>query len=503
MKKTKNNKNKTYIIIAIVFIILTAIIVIITKSSKEKEFTTMDDFTDIKEVIEYLGCKYIKEKKSDDKNYDIDVYVNFAVNLYDEDGNSEENFYTRLITMIGTVTKYKSVRIIDEHKNITIEIQGDQENSEIKRYLINGVEDYFFKEDSKRNLNSNKKEEINLEIKSNVVKQAIEKNWNMKKVDFGSKESEFEGYDIYFDEGIEVKVVYNKIFNIVFTENYKDEIIDGIKVGSSIDDVKKKLGEPIFSSEKEMVVGYKSEDIYIFFEENEISVYRVENQSKTEIEKIINNYIEDKDFKKLTNEIIENWNDYDTYIADEESFELIYTLKGLKIQVNNLDSDGIHLYTNFQSDNLDKEKLIDTGAVYYEANNLVSDYENSRYFRKQSLQYIYNDYIDHFEADQKRSMQYSFMITKEKNSNIRKISFLSKDLKYPNRTLEVSEEINKSMWFDDFDFIYSIKNKGIYLYNLENGRLYTVIEGESNFNIEKIEELKIYYDDKVIEIKNN
>lgn len=503
MKRTKNNKNKKYIIISIVLIILTTITVIITKSSKEKKFTTMDDFKEIKEVIEYLGCKYIKEKKSDDKNYNIDVYVNFTVNLYDENGNSEENFYTRLITMIGTVTKYKNIRIIDEDKNITIEINGDQENGKIEKYLINGVEDYFFKEDSKRNSDSNKEEAIDLEVKSNIVKQAIEKNWNMKQVDFGSKESEFEGYDIYFDEGIEVKVVYNKIFNIVFRENYKDEVLEGIKVGTSIDDIKKKLGEPIFSSEKEFVIGYKSEDIYIFFEEDEISVYRVENKSKTEIEKIINNYVEDKDFKKLTNEIIENWNDYDTYIADEESFELIYTLKGLKIQVNNLDSDGIHLYTNFQSNNLDKEKLIDTGDIYYEANNLVSDYENSRYFRKQSLQYIYNDYIDHFETDKKRSMQYSFMITKEKNSNISKISFLSKDLKYPSRTLNVSEEINKSMWFDDFDFIYSIKNKGIYLYNVENGKLYTMIEGKNDFNIEKVEDSKIYYDGKVIEIKNN
>ncbi len=93
------------------------------------------------------------------------------------------------------------------------------------------------------------------------------------------------------------------------------------------------------------------------------------------------------------------------------------------------------------------------------------------------------------------------MILKEQNSNISKISFLSKDLKYPNRTLEVTDEINKSMWFDDFDYIYSIKNKGIYLYNLQNSKVYTVIEGEDEFNLEKVEDSKIYYDNKAIQIK--
>ena len=501
MKKTKNKKSKKYIIIALVLIILTTVIILIARNSKEKQFTTMDDFTEIKQVIEYLNCKYIKEKKSEDKNYDIDVYVEFVVNLYNEDGSSEENFYTRLITMIGTVTRYKDVRIIDEDKQITIEIQGDQENGEIERYLINGVEDYFFKEDSRKNSNSSQEKEIDLKILSNEIKQSIEENWNTRQVDFGSKDSEFEGYDIYFDEGIEVKNISNKIFNIVFTKNYKEYVIEGIKVGDSLDEIKRKLGQPLFSSENEIIIGYKTNDIYIFFEEDEISVYRIESKSNSEIEKKINNYLEDKDFKKLTTEILEKWNNYDTYIANEDSFELTYTLKGLKIQVSNLDSDGIHLYTNFQSNNIDKEKAINTGDIYYEKNNLINNNENLRYFRKQNLQYLYNDYIEHFSQEQKRSSQYSYMILKEQNSNISKISFLSKDLKYPNRTLEVTDEINKSMWFDDFDYIYSIKNKGIYLYNLQNSKVYTVIEGEDEFNLEKVEDSKIYYDNKAIQIK--
>lgn len=502
MKKRNNKKKKKYIlIIVLILIILTSLI--ISRFSKKKEYTTLEDFTEIKEVIEYLNCKYIKEKRSDDKNYDIDVYVNFVVNLYDENGESQENFYSRLISMISTVSKYKDVRIIDEEKNITIEIQGNQENGEIETYLINGIEYYFFKEDSKRNSNITEEEEININIKATKIRQAIEESWDIRKVDFGSKESEFEGYEIYFNEGIEVKKLNNKIFNIVFNMNYKDEVVEGIKVGTTVEEIKEKLGQPHFVSENEIIIGYKTKDIYIFFEEDEISVYRVDNRKRNELEIIINNYVEDRDFKKLTNEIIEKWDDYDIYIANEEKFELTYTLKGLKIEVSGSDSDGIHLYTNFNSGNLDKEKVIDTGDVYYEKTNLVYESESSRYFKKQNMQYLYDDYINHFDKDSKRSSQYSFMITKEENSGINRISFLSKSLEYPSRTLEISDEINKSMWFDDFDFIYSIKNKGMYLYNLANGKTYTITEGEKEFNIEKVEDSKIYYDNEVIEIKNN
>lgn len=501
-KKTKNSKKKYIIIIAIILIILTAIIVAIIRKTNKKEFTTMEDFTSIKEVIEYLGCTYIKEKKSSDKNYDIDAYVKFKVDLYDEDGNSEENFYNRLITMIATVTKYKNVRIFDEEKNITIEIQCDTENGQMERYLINGVEYYFFKEDSKRNLENIKEEkEIDLNIKSNELNEAINNDWITRDVNFGSKDSEFENYDIYFDEGIEVRNTYRKIFNVIFTEKYGKEVIEGIKVGDSIEDVKKKLGEPLFSSDGDSVIGYKSKEIYIFFEKDEISVYRVENEDKTnDINKIISNYMNDQNMNNLITEILDKWEDYDTYVANDEEFSLIYTLRGLEIKINGLDSDGIYLYSNYKYDESDKEKFSNSEDIMFKTENLIEKTENTRYSRKQNLQYKYNDYVDHFEYDKKKSSQYSFMLISEQNAQD-KLSFLSKNSDYPNRTIKKDDDVNSYMWMDDFNFVYSIKNKGMYLYDLRDGKEYTILEGNDDFQLKKIENNTIYYDEKNIEIK--
>lgn len=74
-----------------------------------------------------------------------------------------------------------------------------------------------------------------------------------------------EGYTLYCD-GIRVQ-------NIVFNKNYKEKIVGEIKIGTTQKDLKASLGMPSFQDKSIGMVGYKTKDLYVFFYDNEISVY--------------------------------------------------------------------------------------------------------------------------------------------------------------------------------------------------------------------------------------
>ena len=74
--------------------------------------------------------------------------------------------------------------------------------------------------------------------------------------------------------------------------------------------------------------------------------------------------------------------------------------------------------------------------------------------------------------------------------------FISKDTNYANR--ELNEPVNSYVWINDYYFIYGVYNKGIYCYDVINGTILRLQEGNSNFLIKKIEDNIIYYDNQQI-----
>ena len=54
--------------------------------------------------------------------------------------------------------------------------------------------------------------------------------------------------------------------------------------------------------------------------------------------------------------------------------------------------------------------------------------------------------------------------------------------------------------YNDIIFIYGIKNDGIYMYNAQNMKLTKILDGKENFELKKIENNTIYYDNTSIGI---
>lgn len=285
-------------------------------------------------MVEYMKCKYIKQKKSTEKDYDIDIYLELYKDLY-TDGNSNEDYYTKLINNIAGVSGFKNIRMIDEKKDITIAIKCNKENKTIDEIKINGIENYF--NYKKTNIERKSYKEYTIckkDIKSKELNGLIKNDWYAQDVNFGSKDSYFNNYDIYFDEGIEVRIIDSKVYNIIFTKKYNNEIVEGIGSDTGLEEIREKMGEQEFGSIDENILGYVFEDLYIFFGKDEVSVYPNTNEDTSKFEKLLDKFIENNNEKELMKELTTVWMDYDYYEYNTDFFNIAYSKKGIEISYN-------------------------------------------------------------------------------------------------------------------------------------------------------------------------
>lgn len=501
----------------IVIIILTVVVVFITISVitraiqdkvmenkvKNKTYTSMADFESVQEVVIYMGGKYISEEDKGDTRY---IYLDFNKDLYEENGNSNKVFFENIASYIAYVLKYKNFVMIDDSRKITIEIGCDKEAKQFKTMIINGNNNYFAEEDAKRQLDKyTETNNTELNINSNIINQLIKNDWNPSKVKFGTKESMFEKYEIYFDEGIEVKTVGNKVFNIVLTDKYTETIVNNIKVGESFENIKKTLGTPTF--EQTNIIGYQNNDIYIFFGKDEVSIYRNEKNENEEFVKLINKLNEETDINKIANELTDIWSDHDEYINEGNAIKITYSLRGVQLTYNTSSKNGIILYNNYVGKIKDNKTLKDISKdeipqnVYIDAtNNLIFIGEQIRASKIGELQYRSSLQMNNNNDNglNKKSNQFNYYIGYE--NNIRVAKFYNENKDYPKTELEA--DINSYMWFDDYRFIYSVKNDGIYVYDLKTRNSKKLIDGSEDFTFKSYESNVLKYDnDKTLEFK--
>ena len=336
----------------------------------KKEYTNVSDFESVQEVVIYMGCKYKREEQRDDTKY---IYLNFNTGLYDENNNSNEKFFNTMSSYIASVLKYSNFVMIDNSKKITIEVTCDKTNKKITSMLINGQNDYYVQEESKKQINEFKEiKETNIKVDSEILQKLINVKWKTANAKFGTKTGTVDKYDLY-QEGLKVKKVGTKVFNIVFTKEYKNNVVNSLKVGDDFEKVKNTLGNPTF--EQGQIIGYKGKNIYVFFQKDEISIYRVEDEQNDEFNKFINNLEENTNLNDIANKLTDIWGDYDLYENTGNSLRIRYSLRGIEL-VYNSSKQGVVLYNNYI--NLKNMNEIPK-HVYIEADNdLVFLTEKSR-----------------------------------------------------------------------------------------------------------------------------
>lgn len=473
MPKKKNVK-KILIIVVILFALILgvrelALNAIERAKLENKTYTSISDFTSVKEIAKYMGCTYIKEEPSTGEKYDIDIYLKFKYPLY-TDEVSNEDYYYKMIALMLEYLNYQNIRLIDQENDIVIAVECDKEKKEIENLLINGEDNYFGTQENLKQIQKYQQLNVSeLEIQAQEIKDLISSNWITSQVNFGTKESTFNNYDIYFDEGVEVKTISKKVFNIVFTEKYSNPVVNGIKVNTSFDEIKNILGEPTFNhsnyienKQKDIgYIGYKGKDIYVFFSENEISIYRVETiDTSTGLADAIANFNNNTETRSFISAITDMWPDYDLYGYDDDNLMLKYTLRGIKIAFTPSEA-GVYVYNNYNgyiADGVTIENIIkNANSIPQNVNiqldkNLVDLYEEDRVKD-------YNNYYGNSFVETPDYTTSEFKIYKIDDQ----ITFLSYNRKYPNSVIK--QKINIFIPYSDTEFIYIDEKNQTYKYD--------------------------------------
>lgn len=514
-------RRKTIKIVLIVILILILVIIAVRalvlyneKQSQfeEKRYDTPADFYTVEEVARYMDCEYIREEEPKNESYDLDIYLKFKYDLY-TDGASNKDYFYRAIVLFAQVTEYQNIRLIDEERDILIAIYGDPEDEKISRLYINGKENYFGETDTLQELDKyTSAATVRIDVNSPLLQDIIKNDWDTTKVNLGSQESSLDEYEIYFDEGYRVKKRATTIFNIEFTDKYTEPVVNNIKVGTNFEEIQNQMGAPTFGGTEYDFIGYMSYNLYVFFWEDRISVYKVDSMTdEQQFLTLFEKFRQDLDLRSFVNALTDMWPDYSYYAYDTDYLQLTYILKGIDIKINIDMDNGVTFYSNYNGSYLQdliqqKDNL--PSYTYYNNENLVYKNEYSKTRTPLNRDYV----ISNFEGEKniyeinmsknigEKQIIYekyskSYVIYRSFNSdNTYKMYIISINADYPDS--EIDENTSSYLWLDDIKLIYSIKNKGIYLYNAETREKSTIIEGQDNFEIKDYANNKIYFDDK-------
>lgn len=507
----KRNVKKILIISAILFVVILVVRELVIEAieranQEDKVYTSISDFTSIKEIAEYMGCTYIKEQESTGERYDIDIYLKFKYPLYTEEVSNEEYYY-RMIALILGFVDYKNIRLIDQESDIVIAVTCDKEKKEISSLLINGEDNYFGKTDTQKLLeNYENFQVIAMEVESPILNSLIENEWQEKEVNFGSQEATYDGYKIYFDEGIKIKTAGKNVFHLVFTEKYNDNVVNGINVNTDEETIKQILGEPDFTLTKPNLIGYRGEQFYIFFNSTfkEISIYRKQKTTEEEKENIKRMLVQlsvDGNAMVFASDMTDMWSDYDKFEYENGYIDLQYTLRGIKFEVNVTENNGILLYNNYNGSLI---KELKNGEqipyIYVIDEDLIWNYE----MRYETHEYATSRKVyEAMDEEEKTGIKSPglgndkfFIFDTSTDSTYKQLRIISLDRTYYN--FDFGIKVNSYLWLNQDNFAYSITNQGIYRYNITTKETQIILEGEEEFNLIEYKNGYLRYDDKEI-----
>lgn len=472
--RPKNNKKITkYLKIAGIIILVIIVVYFIVESiirayrstiSPDEQSTdlhyNLDEYEDLQELLSSYGCVYISEVNTTDL---ITIHVRFDRDLY-TDERSNESYFNSIINVVAEYENYKNFELIDEVREIEISVMC--ENSSIIEIQINGDRNYYLNHDSELNLEIDKADITEFSIDSTVLQTLINNGWNPTGLNLGTKESSCNGYEIYFDEGFKYNVAGRTIYNLIFTENYTGSIVSGLNASSTVEEVENVLGEPTFENFSTLY-GYIGENNYVFFDftNKEVSIYPVMSlESEDEFIELINQMNETSDIRQFSMDLISLWTDYDIYDYDSNYVDLQYTLRGIELNISSSSlKNGLYIYQNYKGDlnnisNLENVYIQDTDLVFEEEKNRASYESVARIEQGDDTESLYETYGQVFAV--------RFIGTLASNEEGYKGPiFYSRDKEYPDTELEETLVISSWAWYDDYNFIYSVDNDGIYLFN--------------------------------------
>ena len=344
---------------------------IIVGSSISDEQTLID-------VLKRNNTEYLSE---DGKK----VYVIFGEDLYDSNGRSNENYFVDLVSDVEQFFEKSTFRLIDEEKNIEILATYDSIKEE---YVLtfNGIEDFY------KNTNGRSYVEVDqvsiiepsiLFISNGYLERLVLNGMYLSSIeDYLTESFELEdGYISYPEQHFKVKLAPNRtVQNIVFYKEYDGKILSDIDMTMSLDEIYELHQDNSSGSVGEGYLGYRNGDLYYFFYKDEVSVYGYSYSNNENFEKILLEYVENKDLDYFVKKLKSKIKVYDELEYDEEikRLHMTFPTRGIEIDIWDNNPKGITLYSNYYFTTTTKQ-LVKNGIVELNSKkDMVLEYEKTR-----------------------------------------------------------------------------------------------------------------------------
>ena len=363
MKNKAFFKKLILICFSILFILLIIMCVLLYKVQKKNEtnigvsipekqdlendvYNNDQVFHNVQEILESYGCTYISEQEEPTTV----IYLVFGKSLFNSDGSNNRNYYESLINALAKKLIKKNFYLYDEKNSIQINVSCDFENDNIS-YKINNISNYF------GTANGDLYQEIEnteiaqyqyIPISYNVLYNIVQNN--MYLIDeLGEPEGEVGKYKLYQNGTIMSRNFSGKVRNMIFLEGYDGNVFTGVEVGTPLSEIKKLYPNNAFGSIEECYLGYRTAELYVFFYENEISVYGYSYYEQKNFEDILEEYLNTNDLNRFTERVTKLWTNYDEFEYDKgnKSLYLTYPSIGVIINIQNNNSKGITICNNY------------------------------------------------------------------------------------------------------------------------------------------------------------
>ena len=459
-------------------------------SSNSNLHYNINEYDSLEELLSAYGCVYISEISTSDL---IKITVKFDRDLYTNE-TSNENYFMAIVNVVAEYEDYKSFELVDESRNIDIVVTC--ENSSMVQIQINGDENYYLNQDSLINLRKNEVAITDFTIDSSELTMLINNEWNPSNLNIGTRDSSCDGYEIYFDEGFKYKIFGRIVYNFIFTDKYTNSIVSGLNVSSTAEEVEETLGEPTFNYNSTLY-GYIGENNYVFFDftNKQVSIYPVitlENENK--FIELMNQMNVNFDIRQFSMDLISLWTDYDIYDYDSNYVDLQYTLRGVELTISSSSlKNGIYIYQNYRGDlsriaNLDNVYIQDTDLIFDEEKERVVNSMMARIEQGENVEEMYRIYGEKF------AVRFVGELASNEEGYKGPV-FYSRDEEYPDTELERTLVISSWVWYDDYNFIYSVDNDGIYLFNPVSNFNTKISDVTGEIQINSAGDGKIIYND--------
>ena len=372
MKKNRIRQKILLIFIILFFCLLFLMFALLKTVENEVANTdmpsnTVDEEKKItkKDIIEKYDSKYIREG--------VDyLEVVLSKGLFEEDGSSNQKYIESLMTDLIPFYTPKDYYIIDEEKEIEVYARYNEE-LEGYEFLINKVENFYDKVDGDDYIKVDTTQIAHgntFSINNYFLDRLELYGFYFDKVadKFGEGTELSNGYMSYQNGEILVRnAPTGAVKHILFTEDYDEQITSRLTTGMSLEEIVET--EPVydFGSIEDGYIGYRQVAYYLFFYKDEVSVYTYSYKKHTVFEELLEEYLETKDLEKFVKRLSKKFMAYDylEYDKDTQSAKILYSTRGIDINIKNNDPRGITFYNNYYLTDYTKS-LIKTGVVSFE-----------------------------------------------------------------------------------------------------------------------------------------